>query len=379
MGFFSTQNKEEMVAVLDVSSGSVTGALFLKNKKELPFVLASVSRHIRVRDFVDAKRLQQEITDLIDQVCTELQKSTGARPSKIYCIMSTPWAHGELRNIHIKKEKEFQFTEIYAQKLISAEIEKVQKEIGENTLVVDRKIIGASLNGYEVKSPHGQKTREATLNIFLSFAHIALLKSIEDRIHKTFKSKILFTSQMLADFIFTRDSFDPRDSFILNVGEETTEIIFTKSSQMTGTAFFPYGKNNLVRNIAIKLGKTIPETESLFKLYIENSLDTKAEELVEKAIEFSVGMWQSSLKQVMVEVLPNRHLPHDIFLITGESHSSWLASKLRIAYFREFTTGHMDFSVIIPSIKTLHDFYDKSEYAKPNSNILIKIIYLNQI
>lgn len=380
MGLFSTKIEEEIVAVLDISSGSVSGALFLKDRKKLPFVLATTSKKIRTRESVDASMLQKEILATVDQICFELQSCTLIKPSKIYCILSTPWAHGEVRSIHVKKEKEFQFTEVYAQKLIAFEIAKLQGEIKKDLQIIDKKITKISLNGYNVKSPHGQKTTAVVLEMFLSFAHKSFVQDLEDKIHKTFKSKIFFTSQMLADFVFARDFMSAsKDALILNIGAEITEVAVMKGEYMTSTAFFPYGANNLIRNMAIKLGKTIAETESLFRLYNDNSLDVQSEELVERGAKFATDMWQSGLKQVLLEMLPNRHLPQTVFLLAPEAVASWLSSKISNQSFPEFTTGHTEFDVIIPSTKTLHDFYDKAEVAKPDSNILIKTIYINQL
>lgn len=380
MGLFSTKIEEEIVAVLEISSGGVSGALFLKDQKKLPFVLATASTKIRIRESVDASMLQKEILAAVDHICSELQTRAIVKPSKIYCIMSTPWAHGELRSIHVKKEKEFHFTEVYAQKLIASEIAKLQEEIKKDLQIIDKKITKVSLNGYNVKSPHGQKTTAVVLEMFLSFAYKSFVQDLEDKIHKTFKSKIFFTSQMLADFVFARDFMSvSKDALILNIGAEITEVVLVKGEYMTSTAFFPYGANNLIRNMAIKLGKTIAETESLFRLYNDNSLDVQSEELVERGIKFTTDMWQSGLKQVLLEMLPNRHLPETVFLFARDEVATCLYSKISNQSFPEFTTGHTEFDVIIPSTKTLHDFYDKAEIAKPDSNILIKTIYINQL
>ncbi len=380
MGFFSTKIEEEIIAVLDISSGGVSGVIFLKDKKKLPFVLVTVSKRLPVRAAVDGLRLQKEILEMTDVVCGELQNRALVKPSKIYCILSTPWAHGELRSINVKKGKEFQFTEIYAQKLIASEILKLEGEIKKDLQIIDKKITKVSLNGYNVKSPHGQKTTAAVLEIFLSFAHKTWIQNLEDKIHKTFKSKIFFTSQMLADFVFARDFMSTsKDALILNIGAEITEVVFTKADYMTSTAFFPYGTSNFIRNMSLGLGKTIAETESLFRLHTDNSLDVQSKDLTERAVKFTIDMWQSGLKKLLLEMLPNRHLPQTVFLLAPEEMASSVSSKISNQFFPEFTTGHTEFDVIIPSTKTLHDFYDKTETAKPSSNILIKTIYINQV
>lgn len=380
MGLFSTKIEEEIVAVLDISSGGVSGAIVLKNSKKLPFVLATATKNFRIRDNVEASRLQKDMLEALDYVCTELQKSTRALPSKIYCVPATPWSHGELRLIHLVREKEFQFTEIFAQKLITEEISKFQKESSDRGQIIDKKITRVSLNGYVVKSPHGQKTSSLELDVFLSVCSIDLVKKIEDKVHKTFKSKIFFTSQMLADFVFARDLFSASMDFLtLNVGAEFTEVTLSRSGSMFGTAFFPYGSSSIIRTMSEKLQKSENVVESLFRLYKDNALDKDSESLIEDAASFATDMWISAFKQVLLEILPNRHMPSSIFLTVRGDASSWFGSKLTRENIPEFTTEKLDFDVIIVDTRLLHDFYDKAENTQPNTNILIKAIYINQI
>lgn len=380
MGLFSTKIEEEIVAVLDISSGGVSGSMVLKNPKALPFVLASTSKTFAIRESIDADRLKREMLEALDHVCVNLQKSAMVRPAKVYCVLSTPWSHGELRSISVKREAEFQFTEIFAQKLITEEISKFEKENSGNNQIIDRKITKVALNGYTVKSPHGQKTRDAHLDVFLSISLSALIENLQDKIHKTFKSKILFTSQMLADFIFTRGVLaSAKDLIILNAGGEITEVAILKSGALSGTAFFPYGTNSIIRTMAQKLGKSIAETQSLLRLHADGSLNDDGGDEVTEAVRFSIEMWQSGLKQILIEILPNRHIPHQIFLAAPAEISAWLGSRLSAKFFPEFTTANADFDVTIADIKTLHDFYDKAPGTRPGPNTLIKSIYINQI
>lgn len=376
MGLFSTKIEEEIVAVLDISSGIVSGAIVLKNKKALPFILATATKTFRIRP----DRTHQDMLEAVNHVCAELQKNTQIKPSKIYCILSVPWSHGELRSVHITREKEFQFTEVFAQKIINNEVLKFQKENQNPSQIIDKKITKVSLNGYTVKSPHGQKTHSVSLDVFLSVAPITLVEAIQDKIHTTFKSKILFTSQMLADFIVARDTLSLSKEFmVLNVGAVMTEVLVSHNDCLAGTAFFPQGIHTIIGAVATKLQKSERETESLFRLSVNRSLEESRTSSLEKAMTLAGDMWLSSFKQILLEMFPNRHIPHQIFLVAPAEFSPWMADRLSRRFFPEFTFGNVDFDVIIADTKTLYDFYNKAEHVKPDPTIIVTSLYINHI
>jgi hypothetical protein len=380
MGFFYSKPSDEIVAVLDISSGGVSGAIVLKNPKNLPFILATASKNFSIRDTVDAVRLEREMLGALDQVCGELQQTTMIRPTKIYCVLATPWSHGELRTVSYKREHEFQFTELFAQKLIAEEVGKFQTGNSAAEQIIDRKITQVSLNGYSVKSPHGQKTRSVVMDVFLSVSLRGLVRNLEDKIHKTFKSKILFTSQMMADFVFARDHFGASDDFlVLDVGAELTEVMFSKAGFLGSTAFFPHGTNTIIRNMAGKLNKSHVETQSLFRLHDSLALHGEAERSADEAVVLATQKWLAGLKKVLLEIVPNRHMPHKILLVASGGMSGHLALHLSSKHIPEFTTGNTNFDVTIGDTKTLHDFYDKAEHAQPDPAIVIKALYINQM
>lgn len=380
MGLFSSKIEEEFVVVLDIFSGGVSGVVVLKNRKKLPLVLATNTKTFRTREKISPDRFYREMIEAIDGVCLALQSKTKIIPAKIYCILSVPWSHGEIKSVHVVRDKEFYFTDTFAEKIMNEEISKFQKNNSKHSKIIDKKITKISLNGYTVKSPHGQKTKSVEIDFFLSVSPNAVVEAIQDKINKTFKSKILFTSQMLSDYIFVRNFLPTTKEFaVLNVGAEVSEVLISKNEFLVGTAFFPFGTKSILRKISEILNKTEGETESLLRLHVSGLLDEDISVDFKKALNVALDMWQSELKQIFLDILPNRHIPHQIFLLTDRVTSVCLGERFNFRFFPEFTAGSMDFDVIINDTNTLRDFYNKTEYVTPDLNILIKAIYINQI
>jgi cell division ATPase FtsA len=377
MGLFS--KKEEIIIVLDISSGGVSGVVVLKNQKEPPFVLSSVKKEIKISYDLDPKILEKNILEEIDHVCEKLQKDTLLRPDKIYCVLATPWSDGQLRSISLKRDKEFKFTESLAQELILNEIKEIKKDHHEGMQIIDEKIFQISLNGYNIDKPEGKYAKSLDIKMFFSLTSRSVVRKIEDKVQKTFKSRIFFTSQMLADFIFIRNLSDgKKDSIVLDIGLEFTEMLLMKNAELWSVGSFAFGKNNLTKIVSETMQKSLPETQSLISSFANKHLDEGNLSPLEKAIDFALTMWQSSLKETLLEIWPKRHIPESIFLIADDNMSDLFYNKLSYAFFGEFTISSLDFNVIIITRSMLHNFCSLAEGVNLSPSVFIKTIFINQ-
>ncbi len=380
MGLFFSKNEDEIAAVLDINSGSVAGAIILKNKKTLPIIIATSRVNFRLTNIPDGTRLEREMLAALDEVCQDLQSKTGKRPEKVYAVLSTPWSHGELRTINYAKPEEFRFTEVFANKFVKKELDEYIKENSTLRHVIDKRISRITLNGYAVEAPKGQAAREVTLDMFLSLSSQALVSSIEDRVHKTWKSRIAFTSQIFSDFVFVRDVFDAKNDFvIINIGAEVTEVMITKNDQLEGTAFFPYGSRNIVRAISVQLNRSVYESQSLFSLYGEELLSLDNSPFIREAVENAGEIWRSELKKLLETITGNRHLPKNIFLVAEPGMQNWFQSMFNTLNFPEFTTSGREFSVIIPDKEMLHHYCHYSDTADRDAILSMKTIFINRL
>lgn len=371
---------EELSVLLDISSGSVGGALVLRRKKAVPLILHTTRVDFSTRPELTEARLRRDMLDAIDSVCLEIQKRTLAVPEKVFCVLSTPWSHGEVRKIKHADKKEFRFSEKLAQKLILAETQNFKKTWSGLQDLLDRKITRIALNGYPTENPHGKKARNFEIDVYMSLADKELVGKIEEKIHKTFKARLAFTSQMFADFVVVRDAFELANDFIiLNLGEEVTEVSILKDDYLVGTAFFPSGRAGIMRFVAKEISMSMHETKSLFSLHLGGLLDEKVNERFISAVAAAGRVWTEELKKVLFGLVPNRHLPHNIFLISDQKTENWLATYLGREFFPEFTTSHADFSVIMRAGEMLDVFAEFAIGAGGDAQLTRKSIFINHV
>lgn len=225
MSLFSKRDSK-LVCVLDVNSSSVGGALVLKEEGRIPIVLHSAREVFPLRVATDFSRFKKDAVSLVDKVCEKILRESGARPKEIHCILGAPFAYAELRFGVLDRPGGFIFTEQLAQKLVSSEVEAFKKDLNQKDILIDKKITKVSLNGFVVDNPHGKRAKTSRADIFLSVAERAFLDDIEDKVHKTFKAKIQFTSQIFSDFLVVRNIFDVENNFlIINVGGEGKNLV----------------------------------------------------------------------------------------------------------------------------------------------------------
>lgn len=378
MALFS--NPRELNLILDISSGSVGGALVLKGGKTGPFIIGTHRKNFPLRPDFNSLRIKKEMLEGVDVVCQELQRKTLRRPDKIFCILATPWSHGELRSIYYETKTDFKFTQKLAKRLVDEEVDRFKQEWANLKQVIDKRTTKVALNGYVVDKPNGESARTLRLDVFLSLAPEQAVLDIEEKIHKTFKARTAFTSQMFSDFVVVRDVFDLQNDFIiLDVGEEVSEVTLMKDDHLVGTAFFPYGTASIMRFIAEKLGRSVHETKSLFYMHQSGHIDPLSNKNFVEAVKEAGSQWVGELKTILYNFSPNRHLPHNIFLNSDEKTDEWLGSHLGRVFFPEFTTSHTDFSVIIGSNKVLHGFASFAEGVVRDPALTMKAIFINYL
>jgi len=380
MNFFSTKNKEETIAVFDISSGSVGGAILISNKNKKPTIISTFRKSFKLRESVSGENLLKEMLTSLEEVASFLQKDIHKTPDKVFAIMSSPWANASLRSIKRKRPEGFVFTEKFAKDLIKEEIVKFKKENLEFDEIIDKRVVNVLLNGYEVEKPHGKRVKESEIQVLLSLSSQDLVSRVEEVVMKTYHRQIKFTSQMFSDFIVVRDVFDKLNDFIIiNVNEEITEVSIMRNDFLVGTASFPYGKNTFIRKISKKLNKDISHTASLLSMYKSGHLSEDSLKEIESTIKNESVSWISSLKMVFRSLFVDLFIPHNIFLITDKSSEKWFLNLLNKSNFSEFTTTEDSFNVIISNSKILHDFYSIPLNVKEDSNLIMQATFINRI
>ena len=127
MGFLFTSKKnkkETTVAIFDIGSGSIGGAIVKlpNNSGELPTIIKSARTDIAFSESSDFDILIKNMLRAINTTAKNLNKNNTSSIKEVFCILSSPWYLSETRIVKTERELSFVFTKRHANELLQKEI-----------------------------------------------------------------------------------------------------------------------------------------------------------------------------------------------------------------------------------------------------------------
>src|ERR1035437_8456216 len=109
---FSSKKKDKIIALFDIGSGSVGGAIVRIpiDGKGVPTILKSVTNEIKFHKRLKAKNFMKDMISALDLTVNALYNKKVGVPDQIVCVLASPWYLSETRVIKMKREKPFIFT-----------------------------------------------------------------------------------------------------------------------------------------------------------------------------------------------------------------------------------------------------------------------------
>jgi len=352
MGFlFGKNKKEKLIVIFDIGSDSVGGAIVkIKNNQEIPEIVKSIRSEILFSQDVDLDVLLKNMIKSLSEVAKSLHDSKMGSIKDIFCVMASPWYLSENRLVKMSKEHSFVFTEKIANDLIHKEIinitENYKKEYSNkdnNLELMEYHVMNVSLNGYDIDSPVGVKTRSVEMNMMASLSSKSCLDEIRKTLSKIFHGvPISFSSFMMSSYLAVRDKYISPDSYlILDIGGEITEVGIVSKGVLMSSLSFPFGKKNFYRYMCTKLDLELRDAKELLNLYITGSLSEKRKASTAPLFLSIEKSWGEAFRQC-VNALPHTlALPNVIFLIADPDIKPWFAETIKKEeYVSSFSTKY---------------------------------------
>ncbi len=385
MSLFSKKEKKELVAVFDIGSSGVGGALFWTDGGSSPEIIFSVRESIPFQEVFDFERFFVNTLKALEEVAKEISLSNLGAPSKIFCVLSSPWYASQTRTILLEKNNPFVFTSKLADSLIQKEIALFKEEhmekyasLGRDMRLIEFKNMKTSLNGYVTDSPLEKKATKLEMVLFFSMSPEYALQKMEEAIGRHLRSKgIKFSSFVMAAFAVSRDMFIHRENFLLiDIGSEVTDISMAKKDILKEAIAFPLGKNFILRGIMDSLGKTADQAESLFALYKKDHAEKKLSDKIDKAL-FQIGLdWLKKFQEALVGLSNDISIPSTIFLTTDDDVADWFVDTIKNEQFNQYTLTESKFKIIIINAALLHGIATFKEAVVRDRFIIIESIYI---
>lgn len=385
--FPKPQKKDELMLVFSVGSSSVGGALFLAKSSGTPKIIFSATQPLKIAENIEAAGFMSETIRALEYVAGKVYEAGLGAPSRIFCVLSSPWYASQTRTINFKKNTPFVFTEKLADELIQKEIKLFSdehlakyKNSGDEVRPIELKSIKTMLNGYEAPNPLGQKVKELEMVAFISMSGEKILKEIEMAIRKYFHFDFIkFSSFAMVSFTVTRDMYPEEDSFqLMDIGGEITEIFLVKKSVLRESVSYPLGSNFLIRGVAAGLGCTLDEASSLISLL----KDGHAEKSIQKKLELVMSKlkteWLKNLEASLAHLSKDISIPATIFIVVDEDMSEFFDAIIRSEQFSQYTLTESKFEITFIGTEVLRAMSLFEGNAGHDPFVIMDAVYINR-
>jgi len=336
MTFFSKTSKSKVVAVIDITSSSVGGALVESNEGCPITILVVPKSPVNFLFDVNLEASLRCTADALRLTAKKLKNLYSGKIDEVLCVFSSPWFASKTKIITAAREKPFEIKNDFFSRLIE---EEEKNFISPGTDYIEREVIKIELNGYHVKNPAGKNARSVKSYIYLSAGVEKMMKLAEEEIGKIFiHTPLKFATSSLVAFKVLNDIISNREGFlIIDIGGETTEINLIRGNVLEMSASFSKGTNLLFRKAAASLNTFLKEASSVVKAYSRGHRTLESSDKIAPVIKDSVGEWRDYLKKSLAAMARSMLLPQNVFVIGDDPVCKFFSSCLESEDFSEFT------------------------------------------
>jgi len=357
MGFLFSSKKEKIVAIFDIGSGSVGGALVRipDNKKNLPTIIKTTRTDIVDRKEMDFNLFLNDMILALGFTSRDLYESKLGAPDEIVCVLASPWYISETRLIKMAKEHSFNFTTKVVDELLEKEINSLKsvyqnkyEEVEGAPEVIEHPIVGVSLNGYHVDDPLGKKTRSIEMNMVISLSPKICLDKIREIVSKSFHhTPISFSSFMVASYISVRDRYMNHDSYLLlDIGGEVTDVGIVSNGVLKDSLSFPYGRKTFYRDVCEKLNIELRDAHEMFDLYSHGTLSDKQKTKLTPVLDYAEKYWGQSFRECINTLPRTLTLPNVMFLTVDSDVKDWFVKVINNEEYIQSMVPNKKFTLV---------------------------------
>ena len=366
-----------------IGNGVVKAAIVADDKKTLPTILTSRVREIPYQEFASREQLESKIIaefgELLKQV--KLEDLTSA-PVKGYSlkdacvILSSPWYVSETKIVKVEHEKAFEISDKLIKDAIQAAGSSYLKDQS-GIVVLEQNILRCLLNGYPTQNPMKKVVNHLELSVFLSFSKTENIQTIKQMILSHFHIRDTSVhSQSLAAFSAVRDAWKDLKNFVIaDVTSVLTELVIVRGDTMAEAASFPNGKQFIVKELGKKLNTNPEVSQSLLRLYKEDTLDEKLKQRFETALDDIRKDWLQPFTKALGEMTSGASLPSR-FILFAPRDATWLFSDfIKSEEYQQFTFSEGKFEVIQTKADDFNALYNIAPGVTRDSSLAIASIF----
>jgi len=352
-----------LVPIFSIESGHVISALAKISSGSLPEIIFIHQEDFPFQENVDSERLEESALKALSKSLKPFQdfvlEKKHAHLGEPAIILGAPWYQSESKIIKGTEKAAFVVKESYIDELIKRELEERQKDSKLNTSglsLVDKKIGSILLNGYATAQPYGKKAVSVEFPLFLSMMPASFKEKIKE-ILKTalpFKQSIWETLSMILFTGLQNIAPESKNSLIIEVGAELTEISHVKNSSLEETVSLPFGTNTLIRSISKDLKVTPQIAHSMLELFQNKKVEASSSDKMTIALQEAEMEWRKLFTEALTSLSRTALLPTTAYLFSQTEYLPICAKFIEGEEFVQSMLPGGKFTIIPADALDLH-------------------------
>lgn len=389
VSLFTHSSRETTVAVFDIGSASVGGAIIRFREGEKPLILWSGRESMVFQQDLNFGRFLSSMLESLGKVAKAMHESGVGTVRNFFCVLSSPWYASQTRVVKMRRDAPEPVTRRSVTELVRREIDRfkaanIEKyaRVGEEEMeIMETHTIQIKLNGYPTAHPYGTLARSMEMSLYISMAPRRVLDSVRARIGAVMDiKKMQFGSFSLVAFSTIRDMFAHKNNFLfMDISGEVSDISLVKGNVLLETASFPLGKNFLLRRIASGINTVPEEAITLLTLSREGKTTENVRGRVEGILRDSRAEWIRSLKQALGSLSDDLSLPDDLFFTSDPDVAPWFSDCLMTPELGEYTGTGLPFEVVFLDDATFKNFTTADPKISRDSFLMLESVFADRI
>lgn len=355
----------------------------------IPYKFKQLSHHEMMRD-----SLKATLHSVCDKIESEGLATLSSLPEgerkidSIHFVLSSVWCVTQTKVFYFEKKVNFSPAEEIQKKLAEktdiddSDEEGIPANGQKKMRFIERSIARILLNGYEVSDPYSKQARKASVYLFESATSKDIVKIVKGEIFKRFHtSKVVFHSFPYVLHSVLKETFTQEKNYLMvDIGSETTEVMFVRDGVLMETVSFPIGKNYIIRKAPKEFGDTPEALADLFSINKDKSTDVDFRNRTDLFLSKIKTEWLEAFNSAVQNFSHTMYLPKTVFLICDEKYETVFSDWIKEIKYSSFYRCPEPFSVTLIKDKSFGTIYnvEKPEIAGEQF-LALESIFINSL
>ncbi|MDP6527769.1 MAG: hypothetical protein QF858_02730 [Candidatus Pacebacteria bacterium] len=345
--FFGSEKIYPTIALFDIGSGSVGGAIARFSGDDRPTITYSTRKSLPLHKELNPDKLSYHTISALNEVGNELIRKglEGGEVFGVLCTVSSPWSTVEPATVSAEGV-ERNITEDYLERILEQGREDIRRNASDDRSgmnLVEETVVRTLADGRELWDLESQRANRVDISMLQGFVSDRFHKQAEDTLERIFgATPIVVQTSILPLFLATRDVYDGLLDFILvDISGEVTDLALVKDGMIAGVASFPIGKHSTARNAAMKSGVHPVDSISNIRLRVNGS-DNRLSSMDAVYLLQSAREWGRAFNEACANLAALEPLPNTVLVHADSDTADWFVSQISGSRLAPITKGKSD-------------------------------------